>query len=263
MNIFMNDKYCMIVGPILLIHLFFAVAVVKKNLSVIDTAWGLGFILMGLIGSFLGQWASSRELVVLGMVALWGIRLSLFIHSRNSGKGEDFRYANWRKDWGKNTNVIAYFKVYWLQIFLMIIVGLPLFAAHESTDSQLNWINILGIVIWTIGLTWESVADYQKNIFKSIPGNHNKVFQGGVWAFSRHPNYFGEAFLWWGIALVSLDGNNSWALIGPAFLTFLLWKVSGVPLVEQRHANNPEYQAYKARTPVLIPSFKIMFRKKR
>jgi steroid 5-alpha reductase family enzyme len=263
MGAFMNDKYYIILGPILLIHLFFGVAVLKKNLSVIDTAWGLGFILMGSIGSILSQWHNLREVVVLTMVILWGLRLSLFIHLRNLGKGEDFRYANWRKDWGEKTNFIAYFKVYWLQIFLMFIVGLPIFAAHESTDPDLNWINILGIIIWLLGLSWESVADYQKNKFKSNPANHNKVFQGGVWEFSRHPNYFGEALLWWGISLVSLDGQNSWALIGPAFLTLLLWKVSGVPLVEQRHAGNPEYQAYKARTPVLIPSFKIMLRKQK
>jgi steroid 5-alpha reductase family enzyme len=259
----MNDKYYMIFGPVLLIHLFFGVAVLKKNLSVIDTAWGIGFILMAMTGSYLSQWGDLREILVVTMVALWGVRLSLFIHLRNSGKGEDFRYANWRKDWGKNTNVIAYFKVYWLQIILMIIVGLPIFAAHASVNPHLSSINILGIIIWFIGLSWESIADYQKNKFKSNPANHNKVFQGGVWEFSRHPNYFGEAFLWWGIALVSLDGENYWALIGPVFLTILLWKVSGVPLVEQRHAGNPEYQAYKARTPVLIPSFKIMLRKKR
>jgi len=259
----MNDKYFMIFGPILLIHIFYGVAVLKKNLSVIDTAWGLGFILMATIGSTLSQWDKLREIVVLAMVVLWGARLSLFIHLRNRGKGEDFRYANWRKDWGENTNVIAYFKVYWLQIFLMIIVGLPIFAAHASVNPQLSWINILGIILWLLGLAWESVADYQKNKFKSNPANQNKVFQGGVWAYSRHPNYFGEAFLWWGIALVSLDGKNSWALLGPAFLTLLLWKVSGVPLVEQRHEGNPDYQAYKARTPVLIPSFKIMFRKKK
>jgi steroid 5-alpha reductase family enzyme len=256
----MNDQIYMLLGPIVLIHFFYAIAVIKKNLSVIDTAWGLGFILIVLAGCILNGWQNIRENIQLILVSLWGARLALFIHSRNTGKGEDFRYANWRKEWGDKTNLIAYFKVYWLQFFLMLIAGLPLFAGHSS-NGGLIWINYLGIGIWLVGLLWESIADYQKGQFKAIAANQHKIYQGGLWKFSRHPNYFGEFFLWWGIALVALDGYNNWALIGPAFLTLLLWKVSGVPLVEQRHEKNPDFQAYKDSTPVLIPSLKKMFKR--
>ena len=108
------------------------------------------------------------------------------------------------------------------------------------------------------GWLTHKIADIQKSKFKAKEENQTKVLQTGLWAYSRHPNYFGEAFLWWGISLVSLDGANLWPLIGPAFLTFLLWKVSGVPLVEKRHEKNPEYMAYKTKTPVLIPSLKLI-----
>jgi steroid 5-alpha reductase family enzyme len=258
----MNENLTIILGPLVLIHIFYIAAVIKKNLSVIDTAWGLGFILMTAIGSFLSHYSRPREQILLLLIAIWGFRLAFYIHSRNHGKGEDFRYANWRAQWGQRTNLIAYFKVYWLQFFLMLVVGLPIFAAHSSSELSLYWFNFTGIGIWIIGFLWETVADFQKNKFKTRVENKNKVCREGLWAYSRHPNYFGEALLWWGIGFVCLDGNNFWAMLGPVFITLLLWKVSGVPLVEQRHANNPEYQSYKAQTPVLIPSLKLILKRK-
>lgn len=254
----MNDQIYMLFGPLILIHIFYITAVIKKNLSVIDTAWGLGFIIIISTGCFLNGWSNPRENLLMILVTIWGFRLTSFIHFRNSGKAEDFRYANWRKEWGQKTNLIAYFKVYLLQFVLMLIVGIPLFAAHTTSDKNLFWYNYLGIAIWLTGLLWESIADIQKSRFKAIKENETKILQSGLWAYSRHPNYFGEAFLWWGISIVPLDGTNTWSLIGPTFLTFLLWKVSGVPLVEKRHEKNPEYMAYKSKTPVLIPSLKLI-----
>lgn len=250
----MSDVLLMIISPIVLIHIFYGVAVATKNLSVIDTAWGLGFILISLVGCFLSGFNSSRENILCLMILIWGLRLAIFIHSRNHGKGEDFRYANWRKDWGDKTNLIAYFKVYWLQLVLMLVVGLPIFAVHENKDNIFSGINIAGIIIWIFGLSWESIADYQKSQFKKIKSNEHKVFQGGLWKFSRHPNYFGEATLWWGIALVSVNHTHYIGLIGSAFITFLLLKVSGVPLVEKKQEHNPEYQIYASHTPVFLPN---------
>ena len=185
----MNDIFTMILGPIILIHIFYGVAVATKNLSVIDTAWGLGFILLSIIACFLSGFSFSRENVLFLMVAIWGLRLALFIHSRNHGKGEDFRYANWRKDWGDKTNLIAYFKVYWLQIVLMLVVGMPIFVVHQNPGNTFNWINILGLVLWIFGLSWEAIGDYQKSKFKSIKGNEHKICTVGLWHLSRHPNY--------------------------------------------------------------------------
>jgi steroid 5-alpha reductase family enzyme len=256
----MNPTLTMLIGPLCLIHFFYLLAVVKKNLSVIDTAWGLGFILISLTGSSLSHFNILKENILTCLIVIWGLRLALFIHYRNVGKGEDFRYASWRKDWGQRTNLIAYFKVYWLQFFLMILTALPLIGVHQSVDNKLSPLNIMGIVIWIIGFFWETIADQQKSQFKKIAGNEHKVCQKGLWSFSRHPNYFGEAFLWWGIGLAGFEGSYWWALIGPLFISFLLWKVSGVPLVEARHAHNPEYQIYASHTPVMIPSVKKMMK---
>jgi steroid 5-alpha reductase family enzyme len=256
----MSDFFCMLIGPIFLIHIVYGTAVYKKNLSLIDTAWGLGFILISLGGIYSSALEGAKENMIFLLVLIWGLRLSLFIHSRNSGKGEDFRYANWRREWGERTNIIAYFKVYWLQFLLMMIVGLPLFSVHLDKESNFSALNIFGILIWVVGFLWEAIADHQKNVFKKNPQNQHKVFQGGLWALSRHPNYFGEALLWWGIGMTAFEIHYWWAMLGPLFITFLLWKVSGVPLVEARHAQNPEYQAYASHTPVLIPDLRKIFK---
>lgn len=252
----MNDIFSIMLAPLLLIHLFFVMAVAQKNLSVIDTAWSLGFILIALTGSFLNHFQFLKQNITLLMTCLWGLRLAVFIHFRNHGKGEDFRYAAWRKDWGEKTNLIAYFKVYWLQFILMQVVALPLLAIHISPTGNLTPINILGIFLWGLGLIWETVADYQKSKFKSLPNQAHKICNVGLWSLSRHPNYFGEALLWWGIGLSVFKLEFAWCLLGPAFLNFLLLKVSGVPLIEERHKHNPEFQIYASETPVMIPSFK-------
>ncbi len=247
------DELLMLLAPLVLIHLFYAVAVIKMNLSVIDTAWGLGFITISACGTWLSRGSSLLENFILMMVVLWGLRLALFIHWRNHGKPEDFRYAQWRKDWGENTNRIAYFKVYLLQWGLMLVVGLPLFAVH-GTQASLGFFQWLGLLIWLVGLLWESVADFQKSFFKAQAGNAHKLCNIGLWRLSRHPNYFGEALLWWGIGIAAIHDAKYWVLLGPAFINFLLLKVSGVPLIEARHEKNPEYQKYKQETPTLIPA---------
>lgn len=252
----MNHHFYILFAPLVLIHVFYLLAIKQKNLSVIDTAWSLGFILISLTGTWLSHFENTHENILALMVFIWGLRLSLFIHFRNHGKGEDFRYANWRKEWGERTNLIAYFKVYLLQFVLMIVVALPILAIHHSSSENWTFINWTGVVIWFVGLSWEAVADYQKSAFKKIPGNQHKLCQKGLWSLSRHPNYFGEAFLWWGIGLTAFDSNSWWGLIGPAFLTFLLRYVSGVPLLEAKHVHNPEYQIYASQIPVMIPSTK-------
>jgi steroid 5-alpha reductase family enzyme len=249
----MSDQLLMLLAPLILIHLFYIVAVLKKNLSVIDTAWGLGFIAISSVGCWLSRGSSLLENFLLMMVLLWGLRLALFIHWRNHGKPEDFRYAEWRKDWGDKTNRIAYFKVYLLQWGLMLVVALPITAVHGS-GARLGFFQWSGLFLWLVGLLWESVADFQKSHFKSLPANSHKLCNIGLWRLSRHPNYFGEALLWWGIGIAAIHDDKYWVLLGPAFINFLLLKVSGVPLIEARHENNPDYQKYKQETPTLIPS---------
>jgi steroid 5-alpha reductase family enzyme len=248
--------FLMLMGPLLLIHFFYVLAVIKKNLSVIDTCWGLGFVVLSILGCIESQFHNFRENILGLLTLIWGLRLAVFLHLRNHGKPEDFRYAAWRKEWGEKTNLIAYVKVYWLQYILMLVVALPLFGAHHEADQSLSLINILGLIFWILGFSWEVIADQQKSIFKNRPENKNKFISTGLWKFSRHPNYFGEALLWWGVGLTAFNGSNLWVLIGPLFLNFLLLKVSGVPMLEKRYKGYAHYEQYALETPTLIPSLK-------
>ena len=248
----MFDVLLMALGPLLLIHVTYFIAVKKNDLSVIDSIWGLGFIAIGLIGNLLSGFSNPREILIFSMVLIWGIRLSLFIHSRNKGKPEDFRYTQMKKNWGPHANRTAYFKVYLLQFGLMLIVGLPLFAVHLSKGSNFLFLDYFGLALWMIGLSWEAVADAQKLKFKKT--YQDAICDRGLWFFSRYPNYFGEILLWWGIGSVSLLSRNSWGIFGSIFINFLIYKVSGIPLIEARYEHNPEYQAYKKTTPTLIPN---------
>jgi steroid 5-alpha reductase family enzyme len=248
----MTDLFLMALGPLLLIHITYYFAVKKNDLSVIDTTWGLGFIALSLMGNILSKFSNPREILILVMVLLWGLRLSLFIHSRNKGKPEDYRYTQMRNNWGENANRIAYFKVYLLQFGLMLVVGLPIFAIHYSLPSEFLFLDYFGFGLWFVGLLWEAVSDNQKSEFKKT--HKHEICDVGLWFYSRHPNYFGEVLVWWGIGAVSLLSRNSWGIFGSIFINFLLLKVTGVPLVEARHDKNPDYQAYKNATPTLIPN---------
>ncbi len=223
-------------------------------MSIIDGFWSLGFVAMAwsqLVG------AGRHSQVIALVVGLWGIRLSAFLLMRNWGQPEDYRYAAWRKDWGERTPAISYFKVFWLQYVLMLVVGIPLWGRGGGGDfDPLQFKNILAIALFILGFCWESVADYQKWSFKKVAEQRHKVCRVGLWRFSRHPNYFGEMTLWYGIGLLSMASWSEWyLLLGPACLHFLLVKVSGIPLIEAKQKNNPEYLAYMHSTPALLPRF--------
>jgi steroid 5-alpha reductase family enzyme len=250
----MNDSMLMLAGPLVLVHACYLVAISKKDLSVIDIIWGLGFVVIAWIGSSLNQFSNHRENLLTVMVSLWGLRLAGFIYARNRGRPEDFRYAAWRKDWGDKVNLIAYFKVYLLQFALMTVVALPLFAVHLGEQRKWSWTDGLGLFVWFTGLLWEVIADQQKSTFKKNAQNSAEICQVGLWRLSRHPNYFGETLVWWGIFLVSVQSGNYWGFFGALFINFLLLKVSGVPLIEKKHEGNPAYEAYMKSTPRLIPA---------
>jgi steroid 5-alpha reductase family enzyme len=255
----MTELFFMASGPLILIHITYYFAVKKNDLSVIDTVWGLGFIALALMGNILSKFSNPREILIFVLVLFWGLRLSLFIHSRNKGKPEDFRYTQMRKNWGDNANRTAYFKVYLLQFGLMMVVGLPLIAVHFSKPSPFLFLDYFGAALWLIGVSWEAVADNQKAKFKK--SHPDKVCNVGLWFYCRHPNYFGEVLVWWGLGLISLLSHNSWGIVGSLAINLLLMKVTGVPLVEKKQEKNPDYQAYKLTTPTLIPN--LLKRKKK
>jgi steroid 5-alpha reductase family enzyme len=252
----------MSVSALILLHLNYILALYKKNFGLIDIAWGLGFIFISFTGSLLNSFNNFSEVIIFVLVSAWGLRLSGYLFLRNFGHDEDFRYREMRTRWGTSANKIAYFKIYWLQFILMLLVALPLFSVHNSTSNQLEALGFLGIFIWAFGFCWESVSDFQKSRFKKNPKNRDKLCQEGLWNLSRHPNYFGESLVWWGIGLISIRKAEYWGLIGPLFINYLLVKVSGVPLIEKRHRNHPDFPEYEKNTPRLLPRFSKLFIKK-
>ncbi len=230
-------------------------------MSVIDTAWGLGFIVIAFATIFhriiqgYEHIIDMRGIVILLLVFVWGSRLALYLHKRNKKAGEDFRYQTFRKEWGEKTNIISYFKVFMLQMVLLFIVALPvslpLLTLNNSPLGLMSW---LGIGIWCIGFSIEYMADQQLKNFKAK--GQKGIIKTGLWRYSRHPNYFGEALLWWGMCFLSWEiGQHIFiaTLIGPALLTLFLIKISGVPMLEEKYKDNPEYQEYKKRTSAFIP----------
>jgi steroid 5-alpha reductase family enzyme len=186
------------------------------------------------------------------LVWIWALRLFGHLFLRNKGKPEDRRYAEMR-----NKRTAFWFKslyvVFLLQAVLAWIIGLPQYAAVAST-APLGWLDAAGVVLFVFGLVWESLADWQLARFLARRTNSNAVMDQGVWRYSRHPNYFGEFCLWWGLWLIALAGGGAWTAIGPLLLSFFLLKVSGVSLLEKDISERrPAYQAYVRRTSAFIP----------
>lgn len=239
-------------------NLFYFIGLLKKDFSIIDVAWGLSFLLIFLVGFQSHDVTTDTRLMIIGiLVAIWAFRLSGYILFRSIKKGEeDFRYAAWRKEWGDKVNQIAYVKVYMLQMILSLIIASPLILIFKfKTIIQFGTpLDILGVTLWLVGFFFESVGDSQKNKFKSKPENKNKFCSVGLWRYTRHPNYFGEALLWWGIFFISINIVPLYfAVWGPLILNFLLLKVSGVAMLEESYKERPGFEEYKQVTNRFIP----------
>ena len=235
--------------------LWFIVSILKKRNDVADIAWGLGYVLLC---AFHAATKTMHPIVLICyvLVFLWGIRLSVFIYSRNKNKSEDFRYMQWRKEWGRSFFLRSFLQVYLLQAFLLLIIISPVLYAASFTQSEITIVSMIGIVIWLVGFYWQSVGDYQLRQFISTRKNKEEVLKTGLWKYSRHPNYFGEITMWWGIYLVIWPLPNSlFLVVGPLTITLLLRFVSGVPMLERRYDRNEAYQLYKAKVPALFPWF--------
>ncbi len=234
----------------------FLIALAKKDNTVVDTAWGLGFVLIAWLTAWhTGLWLP-RHVLLLCLVTIWGLRLSIHLYLRNKNKGEDPRYAAWRTAWGTDVVWRSYLQIYLLQGVCMFIIAMPLTTVLLSTNNSLAITDLLGLLIFSIGFLFETVGDYQLKQFVHNPANHGKIMDQGLWHYTRHPNYFGEATMWWGMWLIALSVPYAWlALISPLTITGLLVFVSGVPLTEAQYADNAAYQAYKKRTSAFFPWF--------
>ncbi len=239
-----------------LVSAVWLVSLLLRDASIVDIFWGLGFVILA--------WAyyaltpdgyATRKLLLVALVTIWGLRLSLYILRRNWGKGEDYRYRRWREQAGDKWWWQSYFKVFLLQGLLLWIISAPLLAAQiSSTPARLTVLDYLSLAVWGIGFFFEAVGDWQLSRFKANPANKGKLLTGGVWRYTRHPNYFGDAAQWWGYYLIALAAGGGWTVFSPLLMTFLLVRVSGVRLLERAlKESKPGYKEYAERTSAFVP----------
>lgn len=236
---------------------WFVASLVFRRADIADIAWGLGFVVIS-------AWllvrpdapGNVRQWIVTALVALWGLRLAWHVARRNlrPGHGEDARYAAWRRSWGATFVVRSYLQVFLLQGLFMLLIALPVLVSGSARGSETGVFDVLGLGIWLVGFASEAFGDAQLAAFLSEPSNRGHIMDRGLWGWTRHPNYFGEATMWWGLAVIALGVPGGWiAFVGPLTITWLLLKVSGVPLLEKSKAGQPEWEDYKSRTSIFFP----------
>lgn len=232
----------------------FLIALFKRRNDVADIGWGIGFILIALYNLLSIGNVTVVSLIATLLVIIWGARLSLHIYKRNRGKPEDFRYQQWRQRWGRWFLIRSYLQVFLLQGFLMLLISLPLILISGLYVERTPWLVPVGVAVWLFGFTFESVADKQLARFIADPANKGKLLTTGLWRYTRHPNYFGEVTQWWGIFIIACSGLYGWiTIVGPLTITFLILKVSGVPLLERSMEKNPAFAEYKRTTSEFFP----------
>jgi steroid 5-alpha reductase family enzyme len=234
------------------------ISVKLRDASIVDPYWGSGLVLLAWLYFFLEDAQTPRKWLVAGLVTLWGLRLSLHLLRRNRGKGEDYRYRAMRESWGKRFWWVSLFTVFLLQGLIQWTVALPIWQSMRSArPSSLTWIDLVGVAVVVVGLLFETFGDLQLARFKSDPANRGKLLTHGLWRYTRHPNYFGDALVWWGLTLIALSTPTSlWTLVSPVIMTILLMKVSGVALLEKELSKSkPGYREYVESTNAFLPWF--------
>jgi len=238
--------------------LIWLLSLILKDSSIVDITWGLGFVLIAWLTFYQVETPGREGLLLPILVSAWGLRLALHIGIRNLGKGEDPRYQAFRKKWGDRYWWGSFFQVFLLQGILCWLISLVVQTGLIFRNpGPLTWVAWLGAAVWLVGFFFEVVGDWQLTQFKADAGNKGKVMNRGLWYYTRHPNYFGEAVMWWGIFIIGLETlSNAWTIISPAIITFLLLKVSGVVMLERTIVKRrPEYAEYIERTNAFIPWF--------
>ncbi|MFP3896490.1 MAG: DUF1295 domain-containing protein [Anaerolineales bacterium] len=235
------------------------ISLILKDASIVDIFWGPGFVMACWIYfSLTPNGFLPRKRLISTLVTIWGLRLGLYILYRNWGKGEDFRYRKWRREAGSDWWWRSFLKVFLTQGVLMLLISAPLLAAQISpTPARLTVLDIIAIPLWIIGFFFETVGDLQMAAFKANPANESKVLDYGVWRYTRHPNYFGDATQWWAYYLIAAaTGGGLWTIFSPIIMTGLLLKVSGVALLEKTlKETKPKYKDYVESTSAFVPWF--------
>jgi len=242
------------IALLLYLHVAFLLAYLFKRNDIVDVAWGPGFLVVAMAG-FISAGIHPAGVLIASMVALWALRLSWHIFNRLLKNPEDGRYQRWRIAWGRYATVRTWAQVFLLQGLLLFMVALPVaVVTADPVSSLLSIPLIVGSIIWLCGFLFETIADWQLSTFLGIPENRNHVLAKGLWRLSCHPNYFGEIVQWWGIGIIALGSPYGIVgFVGPLLITYLILKVSGVPLLEERYKDNQEYQQYKKTSNTILP----------
>lgn len=259
----MSTTYSLLVSTALLLWAYmtawFLLSVIKRRNDIADVAWGLGFIIAGFYALSFNQSPTLSNKTVVVLTTIWGVRLAVHILTRNRGKTEDYRYAAWRNEWKSLFYVRSYLQVFLLQGLLLLAVAMPvvLTAGLVNTFDVSAWVSA-GIILWASGFITESFADLQLRKFLNSKPTKGSVLQTGLWKYSRHPNYFGEVIQWWGIWLIMASTTLSMelkllGLLGPLTITTLIIFVSGIPMLEKKSMQNPEYKKYARVTNKFFP----------
>ncbi len=234
----------------------FLAAQVKRNNAIVDVAWGPGFLVVIAALFAARPGLHPARLLYAGLVLVWALRLAIHIGRRNAGKPEDFRYAAMRRKWGRRAALKAFFFIFMLQGVLLLVVSFSATVLFAGPARPLGPWDLAGGLTFAAGFFFEPVPDAQLPAHVRHPANKGRLMTTGLWSLTRHPNYFGEAAMWWGLFLIALPSRSGWAaLISPVAITLLLLFVSGVPLLERKYAGRPDWEAYKLRTSKFIPWF--------
>jgi len=228
------------------INIFYLLSLKFKRKDIADIAWGLGFLVVSIFNLTLSKDYQQTKIILTFLIFLWSLRLSIYIYLRDKDKRDDFRYRSFKN---------SYISVFIFQGFLMFLVSLPI-TLYNRFDGGVWFYGFLGLLVWITGFYFETVGDLEMYFFKKDLKNKGKILKDGLWKYTRHPNYFGEVIMWWGIWILTI-GSTYWylGLIGPLTITYLILKVSGIPLLEKKYDGNKEFEKYKKVTPIFFPKF--------
>jgi steroid 5-alpha reductase family enzyme len=245
-----------LLAALIVMVIAWAVHLIAGKASVVDSFWGPGFAVIAWLSVSMGQGDGMRKGLIAVLVTIWALRLAWHVTRRNKGEPEDHRYADMREKHPEKFWIRSLATVFGLQALVMWVVSLPIqLGMYAPTATGPGFLAGFGFALWFFGFFWEAVGDEQLYRFKSDPENRGKVFDQGLWRYTRHPNYFGEMVMWWSIFFIAVGAPGAWwSIIGPMVLTILLLKVSGVSLTDKKMSiRHPDFDDYKRRVSAFIP----------
>jgi steroid 5-alpha reductase family enzyme len=229
------------------------VSVIIRDASIVDIGWGFGFVVIAWVTFFVTEGDQTRKLLIVSLTSVWGLRLAAYLAWRNLGKGEDYRYQAMRERHGRAFAWKSLYRVFLLQGVVMWVVSLPV-QAGQLPSAGLWWLDGVGVAVYAVGLFFEALGDHQLARFKANPANAGLVMNQGLGRYTRHPNYFGDSMVWWGLYVIALAGGAWWSIVGPLVMSLFLLRISGVTLLERSLKQRREgYNDYMRQTSAFFP----------